>query len=190
MNPIQGTIKFVHSKGYGFVETSTGDVFLHVNGFHQPSIIFNPQPTLTFDAMPIDPNKVKQKDRVTMVVVEGEKGPMAERWWFTEASDTIIARITTMPLYRMVSRRTLTGKPFGDTIDRCWKVRQSLHEEEIFTGYLPQLRDFKAPYWCQLRIEVKRDDQWVACDCPLGQYHGGHLFDLPEDWHKTERVSA
>lgn len=187
-DPVHGTIKFVHPNGYGFVTTDDGDVFFHIKGFCQPTLEkLDNGPIIGFPYAEIDPKNIEKDARVTMVVEEGPKGKSAKSWCFME--DTLAANLVleNMSIYRLMSREVITGQPYGDPDNRCWKYDQHLLLDDwVWQGYDYQLKDFRRRPGVQYQI-YKGVDGWVECQCPLGQYNGGSLFDLPLDWKQSMR---
>ena len=190
-----GTIKFFSPKGFGFIETEGGDVFAHVSGFRQPKLRQNSypeKPSIFYTDFPVDPSDIEKGAAVTLEVIEGDKGPVAETWWYTDAEETVALKIKSTRCYRIVQRGILTGKPFGVQEERCWKVKRMLWEDVVCVGYLFQLEQWLTHNvaLAQLKAQVLVEDQWVDCPCPLGIFKGGDLFDRPLDWSETVKVAA
>lgn len=185
---IIGTVKFIHPSGYGFVDTKDGDVFIHIEGFLKPEVEKTLEgPMLIFSKSEIDPKSIKKGVAIEMEVEEGPKGKAAKYWCFTK--DYLLAEreIKTMPIYRLMSREVISGKPYGDLANRCWKFDQHLLIDWAWHGYAYQLADFQRRGGVEYQIHLKTDDEWVECQCPFGRYNGGPLFDLPVDWKRSMR---
>ncbi len=189
-----GTIKFFSGKGYGFIKTEKGDVFAHATGHRQPKLRrhdYPEQPSVCFTDFPIDPNDAEKGAAVVLEVVEGEKGPVAETWWFADAELAVREKIKAgLRCYRIIQRCILAGLPFGDREERCWKVKRILSARVVCVGYLFQLEQWQTHNvgLGQLKTQTLVEDQWVDCPCPMNVFQGGNLFDLPLDWSETVKT--
>lgn len=190
----QGTIKFINPKGYGFVTTDDGDVYIHVKGYRLPSIVFADYPTplsITYDnTEPLDPKEIDKGAEVVMEVVDGPKGPMGQTWWFAAAEAIMEQKIKDACVYRLITRRIVSSEPYGDPAERCWKARESLLQGVPITGYLHQLEAYQPQVGMQIRAQVKQGDTWCDCPCPMGCYDGGDLFNLPTDWERVRKIGS
>lgn len=183
---IQGKIKFVHPKGYGFVTTEQGDVFFHLSRFRRPCMEYSQgQPTVTFAEESIEPDNAMVGQKVDLDVIEGEKGLAATMWWYSDDLEFADAERIAVPYYRLISRQIIVSKPFAVPEEKCWKVRHSLTEAVEFEGYLPALkRCIKWP-GRQFQLEQRVGNEWEQCECPLGRYNGGNLFERSLDWSEV-----
>ncbi len=183
---IQGKIKFVHPKGFGFATTDAGDVFFHLSRFRRPRMeYFQGQPTVIYIEDPIKPDSAMVGQKVDLNVINGEKGLAATTWWYSDDLEFADAELTAVPYYRLIARWVIFGQPFAVPAERCWKVQHSLREDLLFEGYLPDLERVTGSPMCQIQIEQKNGVTWAPCDCPLGRYNGGNLFERSLDWNKV-----
>ncbi|MHC4370955.1 MAG: cold-shock protein [Planctomycetota bacterium] len=194
MNIQQGTIKFVNNKGYGFAKSDGKDVYLHVTGFRVPFIkqaVYPQVPTLEYEQglFKIDPNDFNKDDEITMEVEEGPKGPMAKRWWYTVAETVLKQKIADLRVYKLIARYVQQGEPYGNQEKRCWMIDRSLREVDVFTGYLAQMRHYNPATDAQIQAYVREEGtRWVPCDCPIGRYNGGPMFNMPPTWTESVRI--
>ena len=187
---IVGQVKFVHPNGYGFFETKDGDVFFHVKGFLKPEVVKAPDgPVVVLNKVDIDPKDIEKGVTVVMNVEEGPKGKAAVRWGFNKAYLLAHREVETMPRYRLLARRIVSGKPYGDPARRRWVIDQWLSGDWVWEGYVYQLENYQreagVEYLPYIRIVDGEIGGWQVCKCPLGRYNGGPLFDLPIDWKQT-----
>jgi cold shock CspA family protein len=184
---LTGTVKFVHAKGYGFVKTGEGDVFVHLSDYLRPEILKLPfgDPMINYLSVPIKVEDISVGEKLVMEVMEGDKGMSAVSWCKFDEGEAAETEFRSYTLYRLISRRVASSQAYGDTTRHCWVVDQRLVEEEAFRGYEYQFRDqFVGQYQIQ---EFK--GVWVDCPCPFGRYNGGPLFDLPVDWKRTVKAN-
>jgi cold shock CspA family protein len=183
---IVGQIKFVHPNGYGFVSTKDGDVFFHVKGFLKPEVVKAPDgPVVNYLKVGIDPKDIKKDAYVLMLVEEGPKGKAAKSWCFRKAGFESELEVSTMPRYRLLARRTMSSKPYGDPARRRWVTDQWLSSDWVWEGYEYQFDQYRREPGVEYLVYVKAENGWEKCLCPLGRYNGGPLFDLPIDWKQT-----
>ena len=185
---IQGKIKFVHPKGYGFATTGQGDVFFHLSGFRRPEMQYSyglQQPNVTFVDEAIEPDNTMVGHTVDLDATEGEKGLAARLWWYTEDLDFAAAEVAAMPYYRLVSRRVVVSPPFAVPEERTWKSRHTIREFVECEGYLPDLKRFLRVAGTELRIERRVGSEWEPVESPFGFFNGGPLFERPLDWSEV-----
>jgi cold shock CspA family protein len=183
-NIMLGTVKFVHPNGYGFADTTEGDVFFHVAGFCKPEVV---EVMVSYPKAEIDPKDIKKGVCIGMIVEEGPKGKAAVQWCFMQAAADAAKEVENTPIYRLVCREIITGKPYGDPVQRCWVSDQWLSIAEVFQGYKHQLDNFHREPGAEYQVNVDTEDGWVPCECPLGRFNGGSLFDLPLNWKQSVR---
>ena len=185
---IQGKIKFVHPNGFGFATTDVGDVFFHLSKFRRPRMEYSRglgQPTVAFAEETIKPASTMVGHTISLDIVDGEKGLSAKLWWYTDDLEFADAERAAMPFYRLVSRRIVVSQPFAVPEERTWKSRHFIVEDVNFEGYLPDCDRFLRPFSAQVQIEQQVGDKWKPVECPLGRFHGGHLFDRPLSWSEV-----
>ena len=185
---IVGQVKFIHPKGYGFVETKDGNVFFHVTGFLKPKVVEGPdKPVMAFFKDDIEPKDIEKGMTVDMEVEEGPKGKAAKCWCFTQWRLRVEKEVAEMPFYRLLAREIVTGQPYGDPVNHCWVTDQHLVGNWDWQGYAYQLEDFQRRTGVEYQAYVEIDGSWEKCECPLGRYNGGPLFNLPIDWKQSVR---
>jgi len=183
---IQGKIKFVHPKGFGFATTEQGDVFFHLSKYRCPRMEFSQgQPTVTFDEESIEPDDSMVGKKVDLDTVAGEKGLAATMWWYSDDLEFAEAERAATPYYRLVSRQIVISPPFAVPEERTWKSRHTLVEKVGCEGYLPALERFIRQAGSQLRTEQRVGSEWEPVECPLGYFKGGSLFDRPLNWSEV-----
>ncbi len=183
-NTVTGTVKFIHPSGYGFVTTKDGDVFIHVKGFRRPEVVELQEPTAIYPKDEIEPKDIEKGMVVDMEVEKGPKGKAAKSWCFTQWRLRAEKEVAETPLYRLMARKIITGQPYSDPDRRCWVTDQHLRGDWVWQGYVYQLEAFQSQTGWEYQAYVKTND-WEKCECPLGRYNGGPLFDLPSDWEQT-----
>lgn len=185
---LTGTVKFVHAKGYGFVKTDAGDVFIHLSNYLRPEVIKMPlgPPEISFLKVPIKVEDISTGDELAMTVEESDKGFAATSWCKLDEGIAAELELRSYTLYRLIGRHVVSSKPYGDTERRCWVSDQHLVEEEVFQGYIYQ---FKNRLVGQYQIQEFKG-VWVDCPCPFGRYNGGPLFELSLDWKQTIKVAS
>ncbi len=168
-------------------------MFAHVTGHRQPKMDpreWPENPSIIYTDFPIDPSDIEKGAAVTLEVIAGEKGPVAETWCFAGDVAAVQAQIDALECYRIVERSVVAGEPFGVQEERCWKVKRAMCERVVLVGYLFQLKQWLALNISggQLKTQTLVEDQWVDCPCPMNVFQGGNLFDLPLDWSETVKT--
>lgn len=176
---ITGTIKFFHPNGYGFVSTKDGDVFIHVEGFVKPEVVEMQEPVVAY--LKGEPKGIKKGMTVVMEVEEGPKGKAAKRWCFLSAKLEAEKKVKEMPLFQLMSREIIPGKPYGDSARRCWAYDQHLVTDWVWQGYAYQLEancevQMNTLYLISWSHEISKD---YATD-----FAG--IKDLALDWYWTD----